>query len=97
LWTLPRLAALVGTSKFIAYSERNGDSFIPVSGNDPRQDDYDIWLGTNIIAPWIASIRHGAANYLYLDGHVVSLDWNNAVPDMYPDKKVLVDDGTYPQ
>jgi prepilin-type N-terminal cleavage/methylation domain-containing protein/prepilin-type processing-associated H-X9-DG protein len=96
-WTLPRFTALVGTSKFIAYSERNGDAFTPDSGNDPRQDDYDIWLGTNIIGPWIASDRHGAANYLYLDGHVVSLDWNTAVVEMYPDKKVLVDDGTYPQ
>jgi prepilin-type processing-associated H-X9-DG protein len=46
--------------------------------------------------------RHGftlidtqAANYLYLDGHAVSLTWDAAVPDMYPDKVVLSRDGSY--
>jgi len=37
----------------------------------------------------------GISNYLYLDGHVTAIQWDEAVPDMYPDKIVLVDDGTY--
>ena len=35
------------------------------------------------------------ANYLYLDGHVAALTWDEAVPDMYPDKVVLTQDGTF--
>jgi prepilin-type N-terminal cleavage/methylation domain-containing protein/prepilin-type processing-associated H-X9-DG protein len=96
-WSLPRFVNEVGTSQFICFSERNAAAFTASSGEDPRQDDYDIWLGTNIIKPWIAFDRHdGVANYLYLDGHAVSLRWDVAVVDMYPDKQVLVDDGTYP-
>lgn len=80
-----------------AFSERNADAFTIAGGGDPRQDDYDIWLGTGIIKPWIAAERHsGAANYLYLDGHVATLAWGDAVRDMYPDKIVLTQDGTYP-
>ncbi len=87
----------VGTSQFISFSERNAAAFDPTSGNDPRQDDYDVWLGTGIIQPWIAYTRHaGAANYLYLDGHAMTLSWAAAVPDMYPDKVVLTQDGSYP-
>ena len=97
LWTLDRFSREVGTAHFIAFSERNADAFTVDSGQDPRQDDYDIWLGTQIIQPWIAYNRHGgAANYLYLDDHVAAMTWDEAVPDMYPDKKVLVQDGTYP-
>jgi prepilin-type processing-associated H-X9-DG protein len=36
------------------------------------------------------------ANYLYLDGHVASLTWDAAVVDMYPDKVVLTQDGSFP-
>jgi prepilin-type N-terminal cleavage/methylation domain-containing protein/prepilin-type processing-associated H-X9-DG protein len=87
----------VGTSQFISFSERNAAAFDPATGNDPRQDDYDVWLGTGIIQPWIAYTRHaGAANYLYLDGHATTLTWAVAVPDMYPDKVVLTQDGSYP-
>ena len=96
-WNLTRFINEVGTSNVIAFSERNAEAFTLPSGGDPRQDDYDIWLGTGIIKPWIASERHsGSANYLYLDGHAVSLTWDEAVPDMYPDKVVLTQDGTYP-
>ncbi len=95
-WTLMRFVNQVGTSQFIAFSERNAAAFTPASGGDPRQDDYDIWLGTGIIKPWIASGRHlRVANYLYLDGHAASLTWEVAVPDMYPDKVVLTQDGSY--
>jgi prepilin-type processing-associated H-X9-DG protein len=87
----------VGTSQFICFSERNSAAFTVPNGDDPRQDDYDIWLGTGIIKPWIASNRHTqTANYLYLDGHAISLTWDVAVPDMYPDKVVLTQDGSYP-
>jgi prepilin-type N-terminal cleavage/methylation domain-containing protein/prepilin-type processing-associated H-X9-DG protein len=96
-WSYIRFINEVGTSNFICFSERNGNAFTPETGGDPRQDDYDIWLGTRTIMPWIAYNRHSqTANYLYLDAHAVSLPWDTAVPDMYPDKIVLVADGSYP-
>jgi prepilin-type N-terminal cleavage/methylation domain-containing protein/prepilin-type processing-associated H-X9-DG protein len=96
-WTLLRFVNEVGTSQFICFSERNAAAFTPATGGDPRQDDYDIWLGTPTIKPWIAWDRHsGVANYLYLDGHVATLPWDVAVVDMYPDKVVLTYDGSYP-
>jgi prepilin-type N-terminal cleavage/methylation domain-containing protein/prepilin-type processing-associated H-X9-DG protein len=92
-WTLMRFVNEVGTSQFVCFAERNAAVF----GDEPRQDDYDIWLGTAIIKPWIAHDRHsGVANYLYLDGHVATLPWDAAVVDMYPDKRVLTSDGSYP-
>jgi prepilin-type N-terminal cleavage/methylation domain-containing protein/prepilin-type processing-associated H-X9-DG protein len=97
LWTMRRFDALVGTSKFLDFSERNADAFTPDSGNDPRQDDYDIWLGTGIFGPWISDQRHGqTANYLYLDGHVVSAIFSDVVADMFPDRVVLTVDSSYP-
>lgn len=96
-WTLQRFVNEVGTSNFISFSERNAAVFTVANGEDPRQDDYDIWLGTGIIQPWIAHTRHdNAANYQYLDGHVATLVWAAAVTDMYPDRIVLTQDGTYP-
>jgi prepilin-type N-terminal cleavage/methylation domain-containing protein/prepilin-type processing-associated H-X9-DG protein len=96
-WTLLRFVNEVGTSQLVCFSERNAAG-IEASGGDPKQDDYDIWLGTNIIKGWIAWDRHSqAANYLYLDGHVVTLPWDAAVVDMYPDKVVLIEDGSYPE
>src|SRR5262249_19185893 len=96
-WTLMRFVDEVGTSSFICFSERNADAFIEASGNDPRQDDYDSWPGRAIFKPWIAHQRHrGVANSLSLDGHVATLRWDAAVIDMYPDKVVLPQDGSYP-
>ena len=96
LWNFARFQVEVGLSNFVCFSERNPVAFTPPAENDPRQDDYDIWLGTGIIQPWIAYGRHnGAANHLYLDGHVSTMIFSNAVVDMYPDKVVLVDDGSY--
>jgi prepilin-type processing-associated H-X9-DG protein/prepilin-type N-terminal cleavage/methylation domain-containing protein len=96
-WTLSKFVNEAGTSQFVAFSERNADAFTTSSGNDPRQDDYDIWLGTPTIQPWIAFQRHiNVANYLYLDGHAETVTWDAAVVDMYPDKVVLTYDGTYP-
>ncbi len=89
-------SSCAGLSNFICFVERDATQFMPPSTNDPRQDDYDIWLGTLIFEPWIATGRHGgAANYLYLDGHVQSLIFGNCVADMYPDGNVLIQDGTY--
>jgi len=97
LWTLVRFSMQVGTSNFLCFSERDATAFTPPSANDPRQDDYDIWLGTGIIQPWIAWRRHnGTANYLYLDGHAAALQWEGAILDMYPDKVVLTQDSSYP-
>ena len=31
----------------------------PVAATDPRQDDYDIWLGTVTLDKWIPWNRHG--------------------------------------
>jgi len=95
-WTLPRFQQEVGLSKFCSFVEREAKSFAPETGNDPRQDDFDIWLGTDIIAKWIAARRHaGVSNWLYLDGHVTALEWNEVVTSLYPDGAVLVGDGSY--
>jgi prepilin-type processing-associated H-X9-DG protein len=96
-WTLLRFVNEVGTSNFINFVERNGDAFTTAAGEDPRQDDFDIWLGTDNFKPWIAHDRHTAsANYLFLDGHVETLTWDDAVPRMFPDRVVLTQDGSYP-
>jgi prepilin-type N-terminal cleavage/methylation domain-containing protein/prepilin-type processing-associated H-X9-DG protein len=95
-WTLLRFINEVGTSNFISFVERNAAGLV-ATGADPKQDDFDIWLGTVNIQPWIAYNRHiGSANYLYLDGHVVTLKWEQAVPDLFPDHVVLTQDSSYP-
>jgi prepilin-type N-terminal cleavage/methylation domain-containing protein/prepilin-type processing-associated H-X9-DG protein len=95
-WTLLRFIQEVGTSNSISFVERNADGVI-ASGGDPKQDDFDIWLGTGIFKPWIAWDRHvTVANYLYLDGHVAALAWDDAVGDLFPDHVVLTADGSYP-
>ncbi len=95
-WNLLRFIQLVGTSNFISYVERNADG-LAAADCDPKQDDFDIWLGTTNFQPWIAFDRHGgSANYLYLDGHVATLSWDEAVPDLFPDRVVLTVDSSYP-
>jgi prepilin-type N-terminal cleavage/methylation domain-containing protein/prepilin-type processing-associated H-X9-DG protein len=97
-WNLIRFVNEVGTSQFVAFSERDATAFSPPADNDPRQDDYDVWLGTGIIKPWIAHTRHTqVANYLFLDGHAAVLGWDAAIVDMYPDKVILTADGTFAQ
>jgi prepilin-type N-terminal cleavage/methylation domain-containing protein/prepilin-type processing-associated H-X9-DG protein len=95
-WSLLRFVEEVGTSQFISYVERSAEG-LDATGADPKQDDFDIWLGTVNIQPWIAFDRHsGVANYLYLDGHVASLTWETATPDLFPDHVVLTQDSSYP-
>ena len=95
-WTLAKFENHVGTSKFISFSERDPTYFMKENGQDPRQDDYDIWLGTDIFESWIAhSVHNGTANYLYLDGHVDAMEFSQAAPDMFPDRQVLKTDGSY--
>jgi prepilin-type N-terminal cleavage/methylation domain-containing protein/prepilin-type processing-associated H-X9-DG protein len=96
-WNLLRFVQEVGTSQFIGYVERSAEG-LAATGADPKQDDFDIWLGTTNIHPWFAYERHGgAANYLYLDGHVSTLVWNDAIPDLFPDHVVLTQDSSYPE
>jgi prepilin-type N-terminal cleavage/methylation domain-containing protein/prepilin-type processing-associated H-X9-DG protein len=96
LWSLAGLQYSCGLTNFICWVERDATQFVPPSQNDPRQDDYDIWLGTLIFEPWIATTRHTQlANYLFLDGHVETLLFGNCVQEMFPDGAVLTQDGTY--
>jgi prepilin-type N-terminal cleavage/methylation domain-containing protein/prepilin-type processing-associated H-X9-DG protein len=95
-WSLLRFINEVGTSNFISFVERDAAG-LAASGCDLKQDDFDVWLGTVNFQPWIAYNRHiMAANYLYLDGHVVTLKWEQAVADLFPDHVVLTQDGSYP-
>src|ERR1019366_751263 len=92
-WTRQRFSEFVGMSHFIAFVERRAEGLTPASGADPRQDDFDIWLGTTNFQPWIAHDRHlGLANYLFLDGHADTLAWNDAVTQLFPDGVVLTQD-----
>jgi prepilin-type processing-associated H-X9-DG protein/prepilin-type N-terminal cleavage/methylation domain-containing protein len=94
-WNLNRFIDQVGSSTFISFVERDAAG-IAAGGGDPRQDDFDVWLGTANFQPWIAYTRHmGAANYLYLDGHVITAEWSDAVADLFPDHIVHTTDGDY--
>ena len=96
-WTLPRLQSEIGTSNFIAYNERDAAGLLasPDSG-EPRQDDYDVWLGTLVLDTWIPWTRHGAANCLFLDGHVISRTKGVAYPQMFPGGQTYPDSKFYP-
>jgi len=100
-WTFPRFQAEIGMSNFIAFNERNGEVVEsslndPVAATDLRQDDYDIWIGTNVLDRWIAWKRHGAAIALYLDGHVIPTLHAEAYQAMYPGGGVLRQPSFYP-
>jgi prepilin-type N-terminal cleavage/methylation domain-containing protein/prepilin-type processing-associated H-X9-DG protein len=84
-WSFPRFQYEVGTSNFIAFNERDALGILnSTQAGDPRQDDYDIWLGTNVLDTWIPWNRHGAANVLYLDGHARSINKTDGYLGMYP-------------
>ena len=100
-WTLPRFQQEIGTSNFVAFNERDGavmDANIndPIAATDPRQDDYDIWLGTVTLDIWIPWNRHGTSNVLYLDGHAKSVQKAEAYLGMYPGGQVLTNISFYP-
>jgi len=84
-WSLPRFQNEIGLSNFVAYNERDaaGIAASP-QGGDPRQDDYDAWLGTDVLDTWIPWGRHGNSNVLYLDGHAKSIARDDALLGMYP-------------
>ncbi len=94
-WTQMGLINQVGSTSFIIFAEREADGIVN-TGNDPRQDDYDVWLGVANFSPWIAAKRHSTvANYLFLDGHVESLALDAAAASMFPDHVPHQADGTY--
>ena len=94
-WTLLSFIEQVGSSNLISYCERDADGIL-ATGQDPRQDDYDVWLGVYNFRPWIAWQRHESnSNYLYLDGHVRSMPFADAVVNMFPDQVVHYTDGSY--
>jgi prepilin-type processing-associated H-X9-DG protein len=84
-WTFPRIQYDIGTSNFVAFNERDAARIAtrPFAGG-PRQDDYDIWPGTDILDTWIPWSPHGSCNVLYLDGHARSVNRSEAVTGMYP-------------
>ena len=100
-WTFPRFQYDIGTSNFIAMNERDGavmDANIndPVAATDPRQDDYDIWLGTVTLDKWIPWDRHGCPNVLYLDGHAKSVQKPDAYLGMFPGGGILINPSWFP-
>jgi prepilin-type N-terminal cleavage/methylation domain-containing protein/prepilin-type processing-associated H-X9-DG protein len=95
-WTYPRFQCEIGSANFVVFNERNA-AVLDVDPNaDPRQDDYDIWLGTPTLDNWIAWSRHGTANCLYLDGHVTSPNKADAYRAMYPGGQLLLVPSFYP-
>ena len=93
-WNFNGLMNRVGTSNFVTYCERNAEAILAdqALAGDPRQDDFDIWLGVASFQPWIATQRHtNSANYLFLDGHCTSYSWGPLDPNsaagysMFPD------------
>jgi prepilin-type N-terminal cleavage/methylation domain-containing protein/prepilin-type processing-associated H-X9-DG protein len=100
-WTFPRFQQEIGTSNFVTFNERDGavmDANIndPNAATDPRQDDYDIWLGTVTLDIWIPWKRHGNSNVLYLDGHAKSVQKADAYLGIYPGGQVLTNISFYP-
>jgi prepilin-type N-terminal cleavage/methylation domain-containing protein/prepilin-type processing-associated H-X9-DG protein len=96
-WSFPRFQQDIGTSNFVAFNERDARGILksPQAG-DPRQDDYDIWLGTDVLDTWIPWDRHGACNVLYLDGHARSIGKTEGYLGMYPGGAVFRDIRFFP-
>jgi len=96
-WTFQRFQHEIGTSNCVILNERNAKGILdsPVGG-DPRQDDYDIWLGTDVLDTWIPWDRHGNSNVLYLDGHARSVQKADALNGMYPGGQSYRESRFYP-
>ena len=95
-YTFPRFQQDIGTSNFVSFNERNAVAMDTDPNADPRQDDYDIWLGTSTLDNWIAWNRHGTSNVLYLDGHAKSVNKADAYLGMYPGSQILTNPSFYP-
>jgi prepilin-type N-terminal cleavage/methylation domain-containing protein/prepilin-type processing-associated H-X9-DG protein len=97
-WTFPRFQYEIGTSNFVAFNERNALGILDdaAEAGDPRQDDYDIWLGTVVLDRWIPWNRHGQSNALFLDGHARSIGRADALMGMYPGGASYPDPLFYP-
>ena len=96
-WNFVRFQSEIGLSNFVAFNERSAAGILKISGGDPRQDDYDIWVGTPTLDTWISWDRHGnTSNVLYLDGHATSISRPDALLNMFPGSQILTQDGTYP-
>jgi prepilin-type N-terminal cleavage/methylation domain-containing protein/prepilin-type processing-associated H-X9-DG protein len=95
-WGFVRFQQEIGTSNLVAFNERDAAGILnsPQAG-DPRQDDYDIWLGTKVLDTWIPWKRHGNSNVLYLDGHAKSVNRTDALLGMYPGGQILTDPSFY--
>ncbi len=88
-----RLQYEIGTSNFVCFNERVASAL-----DDARQDDYDIWLGTNTLDEWIPWNRHGSSsNVLFLDGHARTLARPDSLKAMYPSGQPYPEDRTYDQ
>ena len=84
-WSLPRFQSEIGLSNFVAFNERAAAGiFASPDSGEPRQDDYDIWLGTRVLDSWIPWNRHGAANCLFMDGHVKPANRSEGYQAIYP-------------
>jgi prepilin-type N-terminal cleavage/methylation domain-containing protein/prepilin-type processing-associated H-X9-DG protein len=96
-WNFVRFQNQIGTSNFVAFNERDAAGIMtsPQAG-DARQDDYDIWLGTDVLDTWIPWTRHGRANVLFLDGHARSISREDGYRAMYPGGGVLKGQYFYP-
>jgi prepilin-type N-terminal cleavage/methylation domain-containing protein/prepilin-type processing-associated H-X9-DG protein len=95
-WNFPRFQYEIGSSNFVAFNERNAYAMDTDPNAEPRQDDYDIWLGTTTLDNWIAWNRHGTSNVLYLDGHAKSVTKAEAYLGMYPGGQLLTFPSFYP-
>ena len=95
-WTFPRFQQEMGTSNFVAFNERDGAVMDTDPDADPRQDDYDIWLGTTTLDRWIKWERHGTtSNVLFLDGHARSIRKPDAYLGMYPGGQLIANPSFY--
>ena len=96
-WTFPRFQQEIGTSNFVSFNEHDCDVMDTDPNADPRQDDYDIWLGTSTLDRWIKWQRHGtSSNVLYLDGHAKSVTKAEGYLGMYPGGQLILNPSFYP-
>jgi len=80
----------------VAFNERDARGIFNSSqAGDPRQDDYDAWLGTDFLDTWIPWKRHGSSNVLHMDGYAKSVYRTDGLLGMYPGGQILKDPAFY--